>query len=132
MFCHPGYPDDYYRFNFFFLRIRRPPRSTLFPYTTLFRSRARSGASYHGSPWSTRVSSYTGRIRGERETSSTGNCDSEHERGRDHTAPSAIDTRKSDDVGIGSRGTESAIVDSRLALAFRNAGGRAGGCKTSC
>src|SRR5262245_62866120 len=25
-------------FNFFFLMIRRPPRSTLFPYTTLFRS----------------------------------------------------------------------------------------------
>src|SRR5260370_1327039 len=24
--------------SFFFLRIRRPPRSTLFPYTTLFRS----------------------------------------------------------------------------------------------
>src|SRR2546422_6244948 len=29
---------------FFFLMIRRPPRSTLFPYTTLFRS-----------PWSTRA-----------------------------------------------------------------------------
>src|SRR5579883_3559059 len=31
---------------FFFLMIRRPPRSTLFPYTTLFRSSnlARSGA----------------------------------------------------------------------------------------
>src|SRR6266478_7395762 len=29
------YPDF-----FFFLMIRRPPRSTLFPYTTLFRSRA--------------------------------------------------------------------------------------------
>src|SRR5882757_10456142 len=32
---------------FFFLMIRRPPRSTLFPYTTLFRSssvRVRSGA----------------------------------------------------------------------------------------
>src|SRR5258707_12666186 len=28
---------------FFFLMIRRPPRSTLFPYTTLFRSRAGSG-----------------------------------------------------------------------------------------
>src|SRR5215213_11998164 len=28
---------------FFFLMIRRPPRSTLFPYTTLFRSR-RAGA----------------------------------------------------------------------------------------
>src|SRR6266849_9040601 len=26
---------------FFFLMIRRPPRSTLFPYTTLFRSRAK-------------------------------------------------------------------------------------------
>src|SRR2546430_9521439 len=28
---------------FFFLMIRRPPRSTLFPYTTLFRSRADAG-----------------------------------------------------------------------------------------
>src|SRR3989449_10661957 len=27
------------RHRFFFLMIRRPPRSTLFPYTTLFRSR---------------------------------------------------------------------------------------------
>src|SRR2546429_4255163 len=30
--AHPG------AFYFFFLMIRRPPRSTLFPYTTLFRS----------------------------------------------------------------------------------------------
>src|SRR3982750_4968605 len=29
-------------FFFFFLMIRRPPRSTLFPYTTLFRSPGRS------------------------------------------------------------------------------------------
>src|SRR5258708_26466576 len=28
---------------FFFLMIRRPPRSTLFPYTTLFRSRPAGG-----------------------------------------------------------------------------------------
>src|SRR3712207_9585380 len=28
--------------RFFFLMIRRPPRSTLFPYTTLFRSRDRA------------------------------------------------------------------------------------------
>src|SRR2546430_12702447 len=28
----------YYSSSFFFLMIRRPPRSTLFPYTTLFRS----------------------------------------------------------------------------------------------
>src|SRR5256885_4008465 len=27
-----------YSYRFFFLMIRRPPRSTLFPYTTLFRS----------------------------------------------------------------------------------------------
>src|SRR5215469_13069749 len=31
-------------FFFFFLMIRRPPRSTLFPYTTLFRSPLRSTA----------------------------------------------------------------------------------------
>src|ERR1051326_9472162 len=30
--------DVYTDFFFFFLMIRRPPRSTLFPYTTLFRS----------------------------------------------------------------------------------------------
>src|ERR1043165_10143066 len=30
-------------FVFFFLMIRRPPRSTLFPYTTLFRSGRRPG-----------------------------------------------------------------------------------------
>src|SRR2546422_5484484 len=29
---------------FFFLMIRRPPRSTLFPYTTLFRSEQRAAA----------------------------------------------------------------------------------------
>src|SRR5687768_18517518 len=29
---------NYEIFYFFFLMIRRPPRSTLFPYTTLFRS----------------------------------------------------------------------------------------------
>src|SRR5258708_17923057 len=29
---------DHCNFSFFFLMIRRPPRSTLFPYTTLFRS----------------------------------------------------------------------------------------------
>src|SRR5712675_2485483 len=31
--------SNYIFFFFFFLMIRRPPRSTLFPYTTLFRSR---------------------------------------------------------------------------------------------
>src|SRR6266480_6405661 len=32
----------FFFFFFFFLMIRRPPRSTLFPYTTLFRSARRS------------------------------------------------------------------------------------------
>src|SRR5260370_35327009 len=32
------YTSFYLHFFFFFLMIRRPPRSTLFPYTTLFRS----------------------------------------------------------------------------------------------
>src|SRR6266403_4949893 len=35
---------------FFFLMIRRPPRSTLFPYTTLFRSAARRRARAHRRP----------------------------------------------------------------------------------
>src|SRR2546421_12614899 len=39
-------------FFFFFLMIRRPPRSTLFPYTTLFRSQRvrilRDGRGRHG------------------------------------------------------------------------------------
>src|ERR1051326_9231218 len=34
-------------FVFFFLMIRRPPRSTLFPYTTLFRSFFFGGGSNH-------------------------------------------------------------------------------------
>src|SRR6478609_8323507 len=33
---------------FFFLMIRRPPRSTLFPYTTLFRSLGRDRRAVHG------------------------------------------------------------------------------------
>src|SRR3989442_8725424 len=38
-------------FLFFFLMIRRPPRSTLFPYTTLFRSdRAGDGVQQRAEP----------------------------------------------------------------------------------
>src|SRR5215210_8206196 len=42
-------------FSFFFLMIRRPPRSTLFPYTTLFRSTGGAGGidrshCFHTSP----------------------------------------------------------------------------------
>src|SRR5438034_7477812 len=42
-FCHQfAVLKKFFFRNFFFLMIRRPPRSTLFPYTTLFRSRRRS------------------------------------------------------------------------------------------
>src|SRR4029079_19839655 len=34
-----------------FLMIRRPPRSTLFPYTTLFRSRAAPRVVHSGKSW---------------------------------------------------------------------------------
>src|SRR6476659_10378122 len=37
-------------FFFFFLMIRRPPRSTLFPYTTLFRSFRTDGPGGGGHP----------------------------------------------------------------------------------
>src|SRR5438270_8798755 len=41
-----SYPflNAFFFFFFFFLMIRRPPRSTLFPYTTLFRSCDRGDA----------------------------------------------------------------------------------------
>src|SRR2546427_11875563 len=39
----------HFLFFFFFLMIRRPPRSTLFPYTTLFRSGRGGGSRKRGS-----------------------------------------------------------------------------------
>src|SRR2546425_11488052 len=43
------YSSSFCFFFFFFLMIRRPPRSTLFPYTTLFRSGFCSGRSWRAS-----------------------------------------------------------------------------------
>src|SRR3712207_8702726 len=40
---------------FFFLMIRRPPRSTLFPYTTLFRSGVDASGKFLGKPVPTGV-----------------------------------------------------------------------------
>src|SRR5260370_26768829 len=51
-FCNP------LSFFFFFLMIRRPPRSTLFPYTTLFRSTRLDTAGAAGTrpdPWRGRL-----------------------------------------------------------------------------
>src|SRR2546430_17723981 len=38
IYCYLHYLISFSFLFFFFLMIRRPPRSTLFPYTTLFRS----------------------------------------------------------------------------------------------
>src|SRR5256885_15222596 len=47
--------STFFYFFFFFLMIRRPPRSTLFPYTTLFRSDGRRHGfrlrNRHRLPW---------------------------------------------------------------------------------
>src|SRR5690349_25093665 len=47
---HSSYFTSYlvltYHLSFFFLMIRRPPRSTLFPYTTLFRSALKALVEY--------------------------------------------------------------------------------------
>src|SRR5437870_11519970 len=53
--------------NFFFSLIRRPPRSTLFPYTTLFRSRrAPAAAAARGGRASARAHRLHRRLRGAR------------------------------------------------------------------
>src|SRR5438093_11730743 len=74
-----------FHFLFFFLLIRRPPRSTLFPYTTLFRScpardvaastaaaaapaRTRAGA-LTASPGARAAASWCGDLRSEEHTS---------------------------------------------------------------
>src|SRR5258707_5328052 len=50
---------------FFFLMIRRPPRSTLFPYTTLFRSGSHESAGRGGRSAKRRYSVWIARGRGE-------------------------------------------------------------------
>src|SRR5256886_15511502 len=52
------YSSCYPYLFFFFLMIRRPPRSTLFPYTTLFRSRG--GDRESGNPANERATAILG------------------------------------------------------------------------
>src|SRR5437016_8067599 len=59
-------------FFFFFLMIRRPPRSTLFPYTTLFRSvrpPLAAAASKRSSPIACRIMCIVRALRSEEHTS---------------------------------------------------------------
>src|SRR5260370_8675893 len=58
-------------FFFFFLMIRRPPRSTLFPYTTLFRSSAPGFPGWHS---------------GRRRTTATGPIGGARSRSEEHTS----------------------------------------------
>src|SRR6266705_1230748 len=56
----PTFHSHHTLFSFFFLTIRRPPRSTLFPYTTLFRShgghrRTRLRRGSRDPPWALHV-----------------------------------------------------------------------------
>src|SRR5580704_18845638 len=61
---------SYFFFNVFFLMIRRPPRSTLFPYTTLFRSdRRERPADTHERPADTSLRQPTRAVRSEEHTS---------------------------------------------------------------
>src|SRR3989337_4123966 len=48
--------SSHYLLFFFFLMIRRPPRSTLFPYTTLFRSEVCPQTDHQRRRWGRRAS----------------------------------------------------------------------------
>src|SRR5260221_13215456 len=65
---------------FFFLMIRRPPRSTLFPYTTLFRSGSRADRRTREA-WEGSVS-WRGELTHRRFRSEPAACDSSLEGGR--------------------------------------------------
>src|SRR6266478_5575273 len=72
----------FFLFLFFFLMIRRPPRSTLFPYTTLFRSRESSlvsTAALSGRDLGTRTR--TNRVPDSRDSAESEECDSDSGRG---------------------------------------------------
>src|SRR5256885_3196390 len=61
---------------FFFLMIRRPPRSTLFPYTTLFRSLSRNTTVYPADGHASDAGLYVG-------SSENGSVAQQHSLGRD-------------------------------------------------
>src|SRR5437660_12818453 len=69
MFFRDPQPRISLRLTFFFLMIRRPHRSTLFPYTTLFRSAvprhvpaSRSGAEHPGAVPAARSEEHTSEL----------------------------------------------------------------------
>src|SRR5699024_12172080 len=65
---------------FFFLMMRSPPRSTLFPYTTLFRSRSAAGGRPARPPRAPRPGWAA------RRTPTAGRCPSSPHRSEEHTS----------------------------------------------
>src|SRR2546426_4806076 len=63
-------------FLFFFLMIRRPPRSTLFPYTTLFRSVAANASNSRNAAFTARACA--SRIRSSRPRNAASDRSEEH------------------------------------------------------
>src|SRR2546421_8916426 len=68
--------------------IRRPPRSTLFPYTTLFRSRAQSARHWQVAPGSRAARPYLRHLHGLDTARQWGGADRQHvdERSEEHTS----------------------------------------------
>src|SRR5256885_10151193 len=64
---------------FFFLMIRRPPRSTLFPYTTLFRSDFADAVRDRHAAYFEALAEDAYRQRGEREKDCLDRLESEHD-----------------------------------------------------
>src|SRR2546425_8568311 len=83
MICqkHDLIPDLLLFIFFFFLMIRRPPRSTLFPYTTLFRSRPEVS-----DPRSRGQADPGGRDRARHHRAQAGRSDSAGKRSEEHTS----------------------------------------------
>src|SRR2546421_4015637 len=66
-------------FFFFFLMIRRPPRSTLFPYTTLFRSHESPGGARDAERRALRVARLPGERRAASEDRKSTRLNSSHD-----------------------------------------------------
>src|SRR2546426_3284791 len=74
------------RISFFFLMIRRPPRSTLFPYTTLFRSLPRGGHQRTEDPTGRPAQAHRGRARAHRTASRAVGAGGPDRRSEEHTS----------------------------------------------
>src|SRR3712207_7663460 len=103
--------------SFFFLMIRRPPRSTLFPYTTLFRSAAPSSGPPSAPP---APPTPPGSRRARRSAPARPRCASCRARSEEHTSELQsrqylvcrllLEKKKASARGNGRRGCGSALV----------------------